>query len=109
MTNNEMNQAIAEACGWEDVKPYAVDNGKLWGYEPTIDGRDFTSVPNYCACLNAIHEAEKVLTKSQLVKYRLLLASNSDGPNKQFLTVEAAMCHATARQRAEAFITVLTL
>ena len=54
--------------------------------------------------LNAMHEAEKILTDDQGRRFRLLLQDNSDGPQAAFQTVEAAMCHATANQRAEAFL-----
>lgn len=57
----------------------------------------------------AMHEAEKALTDDQSVMFRYLLHKNSDGPKRTFNTVEAAMCHATAAQRAEAFLRALNL
>lgn len=61
-------------------------------------------IPDYPNDLNACHEFEKTLSREQAVKYRLILARNSDGPKAQYRTVEAAMCHATAEQRCRAFL-----
>jgi hypothetical protein len=57
---------------------------------------------NYCTDLNAMHEAEKVLTDEQCVFVRLHL--------RERLETHAASrytWHATARQRAEAFLRTL--
>ena len=75
--------------------------GKLVGWK---DSDCAEEIPNYPECLNAMHEAEKSLSDDQLVSYRLRLCDNSDGPNARYRTVEAAMCHATADERAESFV-----
>jgi hypothetical protein len=59
------------------------------------------TLPNYPGDLNAMHEAEKMLSDTQVVHYRLKLSENSDGRSSSFSTVESAMCHATAAQRCE--------
>lgn len=59
---------------------------------------------NYLKDLNAMHEARKALTYKQAVTYRMNLMLLSDGRKAAFLTVEAALCDATAAQRAEAFL-----
>lgn len=61
-------------------------------------------LPNYLNSLDVMHEAEKVLTDEQGSMYRHILSMNSDGPLAKYLTVERAMCHATAAERAEAFL-----
>jgi hypothetical protein len=106
MTDEEINIAIAEACGWKyaNNETHAPDGSFWWSKEPEI--------PDYCNDLNAMHEAEKMLTKEQLYNYgnkldRITLPKTSmemcyiEGP-------EAGMypdlfC-ATAAQRAEAFL-----
>lgn len=75
MTNNSINIAIAEIIGadlhWKAAK-------------------------DYCSDLNAMHEAEKVLTKEHCDSYEHRLGMTVNRP-----------WHATARQRAEAFLRTL--
>jgi hypothetical protein len=85
MSDEEINIAIAEICGW-----HYYDG---WKHE---DGRE-DSPPNYCDDLNAMHEAEQVLTLEQLLIYAHCLESEYG-----FFGVTA-----TARQRAEAFLRML--
>ena len=49
---------------------------------------------------------EAGLTNANAVKYRLKLAGNSSLRNSAYVTVEAAMCHATWQQRVTALATV---
>ena len=96
MTDEQINAAIAEACGITQPDQYGTlyrtENG--WGYD----------CPNYCNDLNAMHEAE-----------RALIAGFEDEPESSelwsdFQTNLIIACpaylsyHATARQRAEAFL-----
>jgi hypothetical protein len=84
MTDEQINRAIAEACGWNN-KPVVRTNGKgsVW----------VTEWPDYCSDLNAMHEAEKVLDETQAEDYEELLGEYG--------------FHSTARQRAEAFLRVM--
>ena len=111
LTDKQIVIKIAEFCGWEhhpeqgEVACWCRPGHRLPG------NRDFISemgLPSYLDNLNAMHEAEKELSNMQGIKYRLLLSANSDENPKEFLTVEAAMCHATARQRAIAFVRIIT-
>jgi len=82
MTDEQINAAIAEACGWAhaNIEPHAY--------------------PNYCIDLNAMHEAEKVLTREQINAFcQKLFPTNYCGVWWSI--------HATARQRAEAFLKTL--
>lgn len=76
--------AIAKACGWKDEIVKA-----------------FHGLPDYLNDLNAMHEAEKLLTQwEELVSYHSWLGYC--GGNS---TIEVHNCiHATAAQRAEAFL-----
>jgi len=98
MTKEEQRIAIAEACGWKNVD---AGSERVWGFTTRHKGTpsEFdvcVDVPNYPFDLNAMHEAEKVLTREQEKEYAYQL--------------EAACCpleygwHATASQRAEAFL-----
>ena len=82
MTNEQINNAIAEACGW----PHPRENCHTLRWV----------IPNYCNDLNAMHEAEKVLTSEQIDKYVTILCLE--------IQPEPKLHHATARQRAEAFL-----
>jgi len=59
-----------------------------------INGNNEGPFLNYCNDLNAMHEAEKVLVLAQWVVYGEELARLNAFP----------MVHATAKQRAEAFL-----
>ena len=100
MTNEQINIAIAKACGWknleiEDFSEYGVPCFMLMGSNHT--GTRLMP-PDYCNDLNAMHEAEKVIKKdSNLWKtYESFLARIVSG--------DCGMFHITANQRAEAFL-----
>lgn len=93
MSEQEINIAIAESCGWRPDK-----RGLGWlsphGY--------YAPEPDYCNDLNAMHETEKILTEEQCAFFRVHLRERlEDHPASRYLW------HATARQRAEAFLRTL--
>lgn len=120
MSDAEKRIRIAELCAWIRVAPggqpgrlfpcreYVTgESGSLMFPPPGEGGRSglvATLPPDYLNSLDAMHEAEKVLDFDDAILYRFRLASNSGSRNATFMTVEAAMCHATARQRADAFL-----
>ena len=102
MTDQQINQAIAEACGIVGKDQY----GPLY---QTEDGW-VVDCPDYCTDLNAMHEAEKVLYYEQAesfadIMYNLCADQNSKLENP--MPWIFAICHATAGQRAEAFLRTL--
>lgn len=112
MSDEQINIAIAKACGYEWVS-----NG--WGCRflgsPTEKsfGPDtqsplcedaYDSVPNYCKDLNAMHEAEKMLNDEQWPEYRAELRNVVLGGIRMVSQWCKADLHATARHRAEAFL-----
>lgn len=106
MTDKQINAAIAEACGWTDIRNSGVwHNFAPWGLPPQVKSPKETSsdcisvpnfVPNYCSDLNAMHEALKTLRPDQLwdVAYSL--------PMETMLGFMA-----TARELAETFLMVI--
>ena len=104
MTDAQINRAIAEACGWEKVqKEVDVDTwpsiATFWRHpvlQPTLIR--CTYPVDYCNDLNAMHEAEKLLNEIQLFRYKSEL---------EVLCGLKFPFHATARQRAEAFLRTL--
>jgi len=100
MTNEQINIAIAEACGWriaERVSPEAKEDATACWIRPNGDEWQEESLPDYCNDLNAMHEAEKTLNSEQLHDYyeNLELVNGWEYPSS------------TARQRAEAFLKTL--
>lgn len=106
MTEEQINIAIAEACGWTEIG--LVDT--LCGIHPEMkslkayDGGPLDyprwQIPNYCNDLNAMHKAEKIL--------KLGLRNTYDA--ELGLLAERDYCfiwETTARQRAEAFLKTL--
>ena len=85
MTDEQINAAIAEACGWRKE-----DGVYMW----TANGIDYTcpDLWDWANDLNAMHEAEKVLTQKQRDEYRHWLCPD---------------IFSTARERAEVFLKTL--
>lgn len=116
MTNKQINIAIAEACGWTDCG--VLDDGRSFGL-PTgvtsINGR-YSPIPDYCNDLNAMHEAERALNIDEEYDYGEELAAMIRRPENTLAGVSEdtvfplngwgfySVAHATARQRAEAFL-----
>ena len=102
MTNHQINVAIAEACGWtefhtEDFTEMGVPCFVQMALPPRfIHIENSMPLPDYCADLNAMHEAEKVLNIIEQGHYWDYLKDLTDEGFNQL--------HATARHRAEAFL-----
>ena len=94
MTDNEINAAIAEACGWTKE-----DGVYFW----TANGIDCTypELWDWCNDLNAMHEAESILTTDQFYLYSSWI--DKLAPKNEY----RAFLGATARLRAEAFLRTL--
>lgn len=98
MTNEQINAAIAEACGWKNITRSA-SNG--WLHRRLIGTNQqmkvtfdvHTPIPDFSTDLNAMYEAEKVLTFKDWELYCDELGGSLRG-----------CAHATARQRARAFL-----
>jgi hypothetical protein len=104
MTNEQINIAIAEASGWIKTYEEGEDEGcGKWFWHR--GNQNLKQPPNYCNDLNAIHEAEKILTADQFEQYRWILWDIC----KQFRVKDWYRCYlsSTARQRAEAFLKTL--
>lgn len=106
MTPEQQRIAIAEACGWhyssfaaQDVKLHAILS---WIRPGNADWQP-ECLPDYLNDLNSMHEAEKSLTPAQWVSYWSFLEPLACQPNN------TSILHATAAQRAEAFLRTLNL
>ena len=102
MNPEEINIAIAEACGWkyEKNETHAPDGSFWWSKEPEF--------PNYCNDLNAMHEAEGKLEGMNKAEFAVQLCRvvGKDWPSG-IGGGSFAHIHTTARQRAEAFLRTL--
>jgi hypothetical protein len=99
--------AIAEACGWKHEPDKYYEDRLAW-FDPSTNGRCSTGdLPDYLNDLNAMHEAEKGLTtEDQQWKYVALLVGRDWTESWSFFDASKAI-HATAAQRAEAFLKTL--
>ncbi len=99
----EMRVAIAEKCGFEPSR-----KGDWWN---TPNGNQVfeSELPNYPADLNAMHEAEKVMTYEQAENYEDSLVGICGGDVSSNLRGQFFIFHATALQRAEAFCRTLKI
>ena len=91
MTDQQLNAAIAEACGWKEVRV----NGNAGIYKGFDNGAELRpDIPDYCSDLNAMHEAEKFIYK------------HNNMWNAYYYAIGAGpfSLHATARKKAEAFL-----
>lgn len=101
--------AIAEVCGWIYITPSLLCGYAPWRkqYEPkdipTDGSLPIDNLPDYLYDLNAMHEAEKFLPCGRWTRYCQYLAELGRG-SVRFVSV-----HATADQRAEAFLKTLNL
>lgn len=94
----EQQIAIAESFGWHHIQ------NDEWGQVRGLPANEilvtnciFTNLPNYLEDLNAMHEVEKALDDHQWEVYWYILARITPGR-------PTSVCHATASQRAEAYL-----
>jgi hypothetical protein len=95
MTDEQINAAIAEACGWTDIIEHP-EFGLMGVAQDTHGCR--TGIECYTHDLNAMAQAEESLKGKQFGAYGIALND-----------VEGSLwgIRATARQRAEAFLRTL--
>ena len=89
MTNEQINERITEVTGLWD-HPYSSDTRRMM---------------DFCNDLNAMHEAEKVLTKEQVREYQIYMydmACEIQNTCGRWMPYSA-----TSRYRAEAFLRTL--
>jgi len=106
MTVEQINVAIAEACGWHRewtiggvrVQRWVDDKGVMRG-----------ALPNYTTDLNAMHEAMSTLTKVQREHFGGFLYAGRVCSFQDFCTggMVFGFAHKTAAQFAEAFLRTL--
>jgi hypothetical protein len=98
MSTEQQRIAIAKVCGWTDISDWKA--GGINGKHPTEPWTEV--IPDYLNDLNAMHEAEKMLSKDQTYHYCDWLCNELCS----YETVTPAV-QATAAQRAEAFLSTI--
>jgi hypothetical protein len=86
MSDEEINETIAAAIGLVSFDQ--------WGGLYKTDAGYVRTCPSYCSDLNAMHEAEKMLLDTE----------DWVGYHDELRDMIFPVWHATARQRAEAFL-----
>jgi hypothetical protein len=115
MNDQEINIAIAEACGWKkifhedelaDEQVWYLGERKDLNHARCCGSHNYVQLPGYTTDLDAMHEAERVLLVSQVTEEgwenRLRYEKHIEN-----LIASPWIWHATARQRAEAFLRTL--
>ena len=115
---NEVLQriAIAESQGWKHVICSVGEHGTMmsgWWMPCGALTTDINMLPDYLNDLNAMHEAEEILTTGQRgefwdVLHRMVARHKFWGDDTTNDTCFRVM-HVTAAQRAEAFLKTLNL
>jgi len=106
MSPNEQRIAIAEACGWTNIREREFGRG-LVGEHPTI--KTHAGIDDYLNDLNACHEMEKHLGQLRSGIYSCELRKIISKFNSEPPYVNSFEWHATAAQRCEAFLKTLGL
>ena len=106
MTNQEINIAIAKACGWS-YRNADDGSGEYW-HNPQGKIKPDDLIPSYTIDLNAMHGAEKTLTddKEGVYEAHIYLVCDVE-PDTIFASDMRKVICATALQRAEAFLRTL--
>lgn len=106
MKPERQNIVIAEACGWRRDY-FDEDSGarRYFWRNPANKNDIWSEPPNHLSSLDAMHKAEKMLTPQQQSDYHChILALMPESMHDCTETRLWNYVHATAAQRAEAFI-----
>ena len=105
MNPEQQRIAIAEACGWKETEAW-LDGRRCFERADSNAGWDFDSLPDYLHDLNAMHDAEKVLTHDQMIDYSRHVGKlvTTHLPASRAAWMDFRLINATAAQRAEAFL-----
>jgi hypothetical protein len=115
MTADQQRIAIAEACGWTNFNS-GTHKGAIQYGQPPNSPHNSWELPDYLNDLNACHEMEKLLDEGQKERFVFWLnhlhpfADIHYSERKRAIRLEVfSLVHATAAQRAKAFLLTLDL
>ncbi len=102
--------AIARVVGWTIRDAVCLTGATMWVHEKHPYGwRESKDLPDYLTDLNACHEMEKVLTLRHCLEYTHHLGRMEQQDISSPQMAPRFSWHATAAQRAEAFLRCLSL
>jgi hypothetical protein len=109
MSPQAQREAIAKACGWSCVD-HSANGGPIWWVK---NGRavQHKRLPDYLNDLNAIHQAcmEHLPADKRMTYFWELIDLLGYETNLAMSDTSALAIHATAAQRAEAFLKTMKL
>jgi hypothetical protein len=105
MTPEAQRIAIAEACGHINIRK----NSTGGIYAQGSMGCSTCGIPDYLNDLNSMHGAEKRLPHETVYTYMMSLSKVMRNPISDKGKLHTYLFHATAAQRAEAFLKTLNL
>jgi len=107
MNPEQQRIAIAEACGWKFIPEYYHGEDQPPEFTTvTPDGKHLCGYyPDYLTDLNAMHEAEESLLLKKQMLYQGMIGKVTGNKCPALF----GQIHATAAQRAEAFLKTLNL
>jgi len=115
MTDQEINKAVAEYCGWSECRLTIKGAGGGTVFE-TAHGKPpnrkyEASCPDYTGCLNAMRVAENVTfgNSTLWIKFMEHLCDVTGAVNVSMVDAMVIIIQATAKQRAEAFLRTVKL
>ncbi len=100
MNSERQRIVIAESLGWKRCYANPACPDQMLGWL----GSDWKCVPDYLNDLNAMHEAENSLTRSQCITYTITLGKLSPSRKTDAVRATFEMMTASAELRAEAFL-----
>lgn len=100
MNKEKQRIKIAEAVGWKKLKGFSDSGWPLLLTPPEKPNKEgyLEAIPDYLNDLSAVHEIEKLLTEEEAYETELIRVCQA-----------TPIWHATAAQRAEAFLKTLNL
>lgn len=108
MIDDQINKTIARHLGWTHIS----NDPDMVQYTARRPDGKWELIPRYTSDLNAMHEAEKTLDYAKSIVYGRKLwyiVSNEEYSSINDRDNAARLAHATAAQRAEAYLRVLNL
>lgn len=111
LTDDELRILIAEDQGWQKLEAGFYGEQECWFRNETKGEHVVMLPPNYPKDLNAIHEAERSLSEEDKYWYAEVLCNLANPKCGKMACVNnpepgmyPGLVHATARQRAEAYV-----
>jgi hypothetical protein len=115
MSPEQQRIAIAKACGWKNFNSASHEGAIQYGQPPNTPYNSW-ELPDYLGDLNACHEMEELLDEGQKERFGFWInhlhpfADIHYSEKKKDIQLEVfSLVHATADQRAEAFLRTLGL